>query len=278
MDLTFGVELEYADVKFGQKLPQGCTWNSQEHTLVNSNGVANDPKGKISQYGGEINTRPTSSIEEQVELFSEIISGLDPQPVVNHRCALQIHIGLRGLKNDLPRLKTIVLYCSNNLEEIIKQVSPIPNSFGDSSFHRWVIGSRNTLPNPKQVIKMFAANTPEELYLAHFNYSKDGKPQKHLHKRWAVNLRSLWENDETIEFRFFPGTTDPEQFQYALTFCRDLLQLAYGKVDELPQPKGPLPILPNYKPDLESGWRMTSYKIPETRRKENIAWMSTLSS
>lgn len=278
MDLTFGAELEFADVQYGHKLPEGCKWNTQEETLVNSNGVANDPKGRIYKFGGEINTRPTSSIEEQVDLFSEIVNSVMPKPTVNHRCALQIHIGIRGLRDDLPRLRNMLIYITANMEKIIEKVSPIPHSFGDGSFNRWVIGSRHTMPSPKEILKMFAASTPEEFYLAHFNYSKAGKPQKHLHKRWCVNLRSLWENDETVEFRFFPGTTDPEEFRYALTFCRDLLQLAYGKVEDLPKALGPLPELPEYKPGLESGWRMTSYKIPEAKRKENIAWMSTLSS
>ncbi|MEN6369497.1 MAG: hypothetical protein ABFD77_07360, partial [Thermotogota bacterium] len=58
---TYGVELEYADVKFGNPLPNGCAWNTKDNTIVNSNGIANDPLGKLWLFGGEINTRPTDT-------------------------------------------------------------------------------------------------------------------------------------------------------------------------------------------------------------------------
>ena len=44
-------------------------WNDKDNTIVNSNGVANDPLGKLCKYGGEINTKPTSTVEEQVEII-----------------------------------------------------------------------------------------------------------------------------------------------------------------------------------------------------------------
>ena len=63
---TYGCELEFADVDRFAKLPDGCTFDGKDHTIVNSNGIATDPKARTSTIGGEINTKATSTIDEQV--------------------------------------------------------------------------------------------------------------------------------------------------------------------------------------------------------------------
>ena len=97
---TYGCEHEFADWSVDSKLPEGCLWNHDDYTIVNSNGIANDPKGKLWRFGGEINTRPTSSIEEQCDILSQL-KMLQPTPKINYRSNLHVHVRVPGLKNDL---------------------------------------------------------------------------------------------------------------------------------------------------------------------------------
>ena len=57
-DWTCGVELEYGNVSLDCKLPGGAVWNDKDNTVVSSTGIANDPKGVLYRFGGEINTAP----------------------------------------------------------------------------------------------------------------------------------------------------------------------------------------------------------------------------
>ena len=93
---TYGVELEYGNCDRRIKdLPDGATWNSLDNTCVSSTGIANDPQGKLYSFGGEINTRPTTTADEQVEHIAKINKFLrdnGPAPIVNYRSNLHIHI------------------------------------------------------------------------------------------------------------------------------------------------------------------------------------------
>ena len=72
-DWTYGVELEYGNCDRRIKdLPDGAKWNSLDNTCVSSTGIANDPQGKLYCFGGEINTRPTFTIDEQVEHIAKV--------------------------------------------------------------------------------------------------------------------------------------------------------------------------------------------------------------
>ena len=92
MRLTYGAEFEFADIRRDVELPKGATWNTKDYSIVSSTGIANDPKGKLYNLGGEINTVPTDNIEEQVEILYRIVDArkggqrqLPVQPALAHR-------------------------------------------------------------------------------------------------------------------------------------------------------------------------------------------------
>ena len=59
----YGTELELADVDTKITLPEGNEWNSQETDITNTNGIGNDPWKILNRYGGEINVKPTATID-----------------------------------------------------------------------------------------------------------------------------------------------------------------------------------------------------------------------
>ena len=103
-DWTYGVELEYGNCDRSiENLPDGAKWNNLDNTCVSSTGIANDPQGKLYKFGGEINTRPTTSTDEQVEHIARVNKFLrdnGPAPIVNDRSNLHIHIRVPGLKDN----------------------------------------------------------------------------------------------------------------------------------------------------------------------------------
>jgi hypothetical protein len=290
LKLTFGAELEFADVKYGQPLPEGNAWNRQDDSLVNSNGIANCPIGKYWPYGGEINTKPTDTVREQTENFMAVVACLDPAPVINYRCNLHIHVGLRGLRDDLEMLKKLLRYIDTYQLTIWQLIERIPEPKREEyySFPEYAGAMRRykrrkqshqSVLSPRQVAKMLAAKNTEEFYLTHFNFSRQGVPQKHLHQRCGINLRSLWENDETIEFRHFPGTLDPVEFNTCVTWCEQFMKTALDDQDHpltileaMGKPR--FPQFKKYDHILEQGYEQTSHHQPIAVRKANIERLS----
>lgn len=289
--LTFGAELEFADVLYGQPLPEGCSWNRQDYSLVNSNGIANCPIGKYYQYGGEINTKPTCTVEEQSQLFREILGILDPKPVINYRCNLHIHVGLKGLSQDLEALKKLLLYIDTWQRRIFEIIEPVPRPQhgqypkeeaykGAMKRYRRRHQSHQSVLGPTQVSRMLQSKTTEEFYLSHFVTDKNGVPQKQLHQRCGINLRSLWENNETIEFRHFPGTIKLEQFDSCLRWCEAFTEAALV-TDESPEiivtrlSNLDFPKFYPYDHELEKGWEKTSHHVKPLEREKNIAALQT---
>ena len=128
-DFTFGVELEYGNCFRFNTLPEGAKWNDKDNTCVSSSGIANDPIGELYKYGGEINTKPTKTIQEQIKHIEEINSALDPKPIVNYRSNLHIHVRVPGLSDDLESCKKLLRYIEQHQLQAFWLVEniPVPN-------------------------------------------------------------------------------------------------------------------------------------------------------
>ena len=230
---TYGTELEFADVDITNPLPEGCQWNKKDYSIVNSNGVANDPLGKTCKFGGEINTKPTTTIQEQLHVIDEIINILDPKPVINYKCNLHIHIGVLGLKEDLDMIKQIYSYSYRMDERIFDIIDPMPlpiklntedSKLESKRYHRNLISHRKK-PSSKRFAEVMASNTPQEFFENHATKDRNGKLCWAITPRDGINLRQLWETD-TIEFRHFFGTLDLEEIKSCLVWCREFINLA----------------------------------------------------
>jgi len=273
---TFGVELEYADVRFGNPLPAGCAWNTKDNTIVNSNGVANDPLGKLWPFGGEINTRPTGTPEEQARLVTEVITALDPKPVINYRDNLHVHVRVPGLADDLASCKRLLAYITGMAGEAFALVEPIPDpvraDYPDDEAYEGALkrcrrrhkSHQHMLPDSR-VHEMMRATTTRGFFEGHAALGKDGKRAWFFSPRAGINLRQMWEATGTIEFRHFPGTLSEEEMFSCVEWCRLFLDAALNAhkrpSEILAANRGRLrfPRFELYQHNLEKRYRLTNF-------------------
>lgn len=249
-DFTYGLELEYADVLVGSSLPEGCHWNDKDYSIVNSSGIANDPKGELWPFGGEINTRPTNTVNEQVEVVKDINGMLTPDPVVNYKCNLHVHIGVPGLERDLGGCKQLLSYIAHYAEEAMAIVDPLPPVgyvFDTEEEYAGAVARRKrNLVSHQQMIpearlqEALGARTMQEFFNGHAPASKNGNRLWFIAPRPGINLRQLQET-RTVEFRHFFQTLNLHEIWSCLVWCREFVNLA------LTSGKSPLTTLDKYQ-------------------------------
>jgi hypothetical protein len=236
---TYGAEHELADYdRKNVTLPVGFSLNHKDHTIVNSTGVANDPHDKLHWFGGEINTRPTDTPEEQVVDFEKLLKAI-PDAKVNYRSNLHIHIRVPGLQHDLTALKRIQRYIHAHMRRLFEVIQPIaePSRLqfdSDQAFqgalvrYERMLRSHHTLLPEEKLQHQLGATECKQFFARGVPTSKKGRPLWHLQPRECVNLRQLLDTD-TIEFRHFFGTLDPKLLLNAIHYCADFL--AYALTD-----------------------------------------------
>lgn len=232
---TYGAEHEWADWPLDRPLPNGYGIDTRDITMVNSTGVAVDPKGKLHRFGGEFNTPPTDTIEGQVACLEEL-RALYPEATVNYRSNLHLHIRVPGLKDDLRALKLAQSFIHYWMPLALPTIEPIPTPRAEDynspeeyrgarrRFTRRKV-SHHTLLKPERLRRQLDADTVERFLAAEVPHTKDGRPQWHLQPRLCVNLRQMRETD-TIEFRHWPGTLDPAELRLAFDWCEQFLERA----------------------------------------------------
>lgn len=286
---TYGAEHEWADWPLERELPEGYGIDTRDKTIVNSNGIANDPKGKMYKFGGEINTPPTDTPYGQVECLHELMKLL-PEAKVNYRSNLHIHVRVPGLGQDLAKLKQVQLYIHNNMRTVLLRIQPLQrpvhdNAGGETSeeYHgalrRWKRRrvSHQTLLPKGRLEHQLQATTLEEFYEREVPQSKAGKPMWHFQPRLCVNLRQHRETD-TVEFRHFAGTMDAPKLWDSVLWCKDFLIYALeGRpIQELLDSKDygteDFPQFPSYVHWMEERYRRTVHdgSVPKATIAENI--------
>ena len=232
---SYGVELEYGDSNCKSVLPEGAKWNDKDNTCVSSTGIANDPEGKLYIYGGEINTKPTNTILEQCYHIQEINNVLHPLPVVNYRSNLHIHIRVPGLSDNLEDCKKLLQYIDTYQQQAfdIVETIPVPNKNNlEPQVYEWALkrmkrrqkSHQYKLPDSR-VAAMMAAQTTQEFYEEHAPLTEKGR-MWYFSPRAGINLRQMWEETNTIEFRHFPGTLNIKEMESCIRWCRDFLHAA----------------------------------------------------
>jgi hypothetical protein len=224
---TFGMELEFSDVSRSIVLLPGLSWNTNEKDIVNSDGRAIDPTGKIHDIGGEINSIPTNSIKRQRELF-ELALKLLPGVTVTHRSHTHFHVSYPGLSIDLVALKKILTYFQKNSEYILnKTFNPTKHPLMDASAWGYAKVDRQCLPEWKYKF-CIEAKTLEDFFDSFYKV-KDGRVLPQTGRRYSVNLSSAKKHG-TIEFRHFYATLDPEVIESTFEYCRDFMTAALNDI------------------------------------------------
>lgn len=278
---TYGAEHELAD----WDTTRG--WDGfdrdPEPNIVNTNGIAADPKLISYKFGGEINTPPSSTAEEQAELLVKFLR-MHPEATVNWRCGLHVHIRVPGLKDNLTALKRLARYIYNN-HQVYDLVDPLPLPGPEHSGcykeakrrYNWMRMSHFTVIPEYRVDLQCGATTTKEFFEREVPVSRTGKVLWHAQPRAAVNLRQLLQTD-TIEFRHFPATLSPEEVIAAVKWCRDYLLCAFSGAPAVElfyarHSRVKFPTLETiYSPWQERRWLMTTVtKNPRSVVDKNIA-------
>ena len=123
--LSFGAELELADIDQRKGLPDSFAWDRSDPSMVNSNGIAIDPKGISYSFGGEVQTKPTIGIQKQIQGFQKIIEWFG-NATVNYRSNLHIHVQVKGLSDNLRLLKRFQKIIHTEVKEEICNIEHIP--------------------------------------------------------------------------------------------------------------------------------------------------------
>lgn len=288
---TYGAEHEWADWPTSRPLPSGYKRDRKDYTIVNSTGVANDPRDRIHDRGGEICTPPTDTILDQVACVQELRE-LYPEATINYRSNLHLHIRVPGLRDDLAALKRVQAHIHTWMPRALPVIEPLvmgiaahgPDEVvevqnGYNRRLRRMRVSHHTLLRPERLARQMAADTPEEFFRAEYPVSRAGVPQPQLQPRLCVNLRQMLDTD-TIEFRHFPGTMDLDGVGMALVWCEAYLQraLADSPIDDLIEnmwshyPSGILQFQP-YDHWLEERYRRTCHdgSIPKSELPGRVA-------
>lgn len=271
---TFGAELELSDWPRHAPLPwKGMGIDVRDVTMVNSDGVAVDPKGKLYPLGGEIQTAPSVTPEGVADQLADIMQRW-PETTVNYRSNLHVHVRVPGLREDLALLKQLQSYAHRWLPKVLPYIEPIPEPVSPAAwpdkaeyagarkrYNRRKV-SHQKLLSPERLAVQLAARTPEEFRDFEYIDRRTGKLHPAIHPRCCFNLRQLWETD-TIEFRHFPGTTDPNKLAGAVEWCSVFLGLALDDSDPMFQAKmwadnNWMPRFEDYDHWLETGYQMTS--------------------
>lgn len=254
---TYGAEYEFGDYDSLEGVFPKGVYQTPERSVVNSNGIAADPLNLSYRYGGELNSPPTSTIEEQVSIFKEILER-HPMCDANYRGGFHVHIRVPGLKDSLPLLKQIQRYIHDHRHVIeAMDVAPLPFDKLSRARARFHHNQHLTFLNPDRLNAQMNASSLEEFFQAEVPRSRAGQPLWHAQTRGAINLRQLLQTN-TLEFRHYPSTTDAVAVHNAMTWCSDFLAAA---LDDSPPPA-----IPDRRPVLgviyvdwqEQRWKVTS--------------------
>lgn len=284
-DWTVGCELEWPDVDVFAPLSKGWSWSTTDYSIVNSDGVANDPKRKLIFRGGELNSPPFASADALS--LGVAMCWFAMNPGHNYRSNFHVHVKIPHIERDVPALRQIAEYTRANLRPVIDTIDPLdglllnqPNedalyaarqrlNHSQMSRHYFTTDERHSLRYP--------ATTLEQFLAAEVPISRSGVPQWHLASREAVNLRSLRKHG-TIEFRMFADPDDYYQARAAAMFAIGWLRRALENksCDQLIE--WSMPRLPRQRPfnhRLEKGWQLTNLHTNSRQvvlqRLQNIA-------
>lgn len=270
-DFQFGMEIEWGDVPRSFEIPSHLgSWEYSETDIINLNppykNICSDPLGIEPPVGGEINTKPTKTWQEQVDRYFELeklFSDNGTPPTVCVTSHTHIHCFVPGLKEDIDGLKRFISYVKENQHVAIDRV------------YRFVDNPElKKAKNAKMYLK-FDGGRPMPNYMCDniINTAKDFDHFIKLHAagkdgvsmgrpfRYAINTYSM-KHIGTIEFRLFRSTLKREEIESCFRFVSDFIDAALNNgppIDEIVASNNYT--FPEMRWDLDqfNGWNDTKY-------------------
>lgn len=229
---TYGYEIEWGDIDRRLPIPEELgTWDNSETDILNLYPpfelVATDPLGIEPYMGGEINTKPTKTWEEQVERISSIKKLFtDAGNTPSSSCVNEghIHIHVPGLKDDIEGLKRLIKYIHYNQEDTIEhcgkfeEYPDMKGSKNAKSYLKYDIGRKM----PEYMVNNILTKSTDfpsfiKMQCAGKNGVSMGRPF-----RYAINTYCLKHTD-TIEFRCFRSTTKENELISKFKFVEEFI-------------------------------------------------------
>jgi hypothetical protein len=234
-NFTWGMEIEWGDVNRELEIPIHLgSWEHAETDIINLNepykNVCCDPLGIEPPFGGEINTKPTKTWQEQVDRYYELEQFFidnGNQPTVCTTSHTHIHCYVPGLKGDVDSLKRLTKYIKENQQVAI-----------DRAYGFYEPSNMKLAKNAKMYMK-FDGGRPMPDYMCNniINLATDFDHFIKLHAagkdgvsmgrpfRYAVNMYSM-KHIGTVEFRLFRSTLDKKQIESCFRFVNDFMDAA----------------------------------------------------
>lgn len=272
---TYGMEIEWGDVPRSFSIPKHLgSWEYSERDIINLRdpykNVCADPLGEDPPFGGEINTKPTKTWQEQVTRYFELqklFEDAGHPPTVGVTAHTHIHCRVPGLRDDIDALKRLTKYIKENQATTVDRVygfyetNQMKGAKGAKMYLKFDGG--RTMPDymSDNIINLATDfNSFIKMHAAGKDGVSMGRPF-----RYAINMYAL-KHIDTVEFRLFRGTLDKVELESCFRFVEDFLDAALNNgpsVDDLINSNGYK--FPPMQWDLAQfiGWEKT--KHPETR-------------
>jgi hypothetical protein len=266
-NFTWGFEIEWGDIPRSTVIPEHLgKWEHAETDIVNLvepyRGLACDPLGIEPPVGGEINTKPTNTWQEQVDRIMEIKSLFEHPTAscVNHG---HLHVYVPGLKDDIDGLKRLTKYIRDNQHIVIDRcyqfdLHPYMSlSKTAKTYLKWDGG--RPMPDYMANNILTLANNFEDFIRLHAA-GKDGvsmgRPFRH-----AINTYCM-KHTGTVEFRCFRSSIDRKEIEDSFRFVEKFMDAALNNgpdVDKLLIGEGYTFPKFEYDHEIYVAWENTKY-------------------
>ena len=234
-DFTWGYEIEWGDIDRRLTIPEHLgQWEYSETDVINKQpeffNVACDPLGIDPPWGGEVNTKPTNTWQEQVDRIMELKKFFESHgnvPSASFISHGHIHAFVPGLKEDIDALKRLVAYIRDNQALTVQAVGAYED-FADMKKHK---GAKMylKLDGGRQMPEYMTSNI---INLAtdfdHFiNLHRAGKDGVSMGRpfRYAINTYCM-KHTGTIEFRCFRDSIDRDEIEAQFRFVEMFIDAA----------------------------------------------------
>jgi len=232
---TWGYEIEWGDINRNIKIPEELgSWEYAETDIININEpykyIACDPLGLEPKFGGEINTKPTKSWNQQItNIFKlhDIFLKEGNKPTagcVNHG---HLHVHIPGLKDNIECLKKLIKYIKQYQKLIVDvcyQYYDYPNIKKHKGKMYLKYDGGRLMPD-YMCDNIINLATDFDSFIKLHCAGKDGISMGRPF-RYAINTYCL-KHTNTIEFRCFRSTIKKEEIIDQFKFVEKFLECAF---------------------------------------------------
>ena len=272
---TWGYEIEWGDIDRTLKIPSHLgKWEYAETDIINIHppyrGLACDPLGESPPVGGEINTKPTKTWQEQVERIMEIKKMFPnaSDACVNHG---HLHVYVPGLKDDISALKRLISYIKENQHVVIDKLYQyrLHPDMSMSKTAKTYLKFDGGRPMPDYMCDNIInlANNFEDFIRLHAA-GKDGVSMGRPF-RYAINSYCM-KHTGTVEFRCFRSSIHERHIADSFRFVEKFMDAALNNgpdvLEILQEYEYQFPPF-NYDHEMYIAWEKTKYDKSRGEKK-----------